>query len=626
MRRHIKMPKKQLKAKQQNPSQYKTSTEEDIPEYGWGGEITGGLEGAASGALAGSSFGPWGAGIGAGIGLVTGAVSGSNQQDAQKQQLAYQQAMLARQSMMGSGNMYVNGGIVTGEVRAGVRRGTNGVTPIMNNNPSKMGYYKNGGMTGYHSLVPPLYEDGGKTLDIDRSPDYQGSDSEDEQKQIEGRNGLRNPGQFQSKAIANKTNIEVQGEELEVSKGKIIKDFKGKQPHTNGGYKYSATPGNTIIPANMRSKYLEGDSQTRNTIELQLRRDQQKRDAEELKMYREGGHINIGGMMRDAYQMGGDISLSQYTGGFYEDGRGIAQEQILSNNPKYKSGGTIHIKPENRGKFTAYKARTGKTTEEALHSKDPHVRQMANFARNAARWKHEKGGKIYANGGLVDDTLPGDFSTQDLTNDSFNKNFKDLPSQQTPWNKYAKLGAASAPLAYDLGMYSKGPEYLNPEAYQNPYEGQTRSLMANRKINMKPITDRILNQRQVSLDNAKNSQAMSGGAYLSNASQIGASTQQNLADAQMKEQEANNRYRGEEAGVLGNLGEQRARTNLGITDINMRTKAATNKALESAAFGVSRLGQGQIGDNQKATALKYLFGEDDANDLLNYYRTRKGGQ
>ena len=59
---------------------------------------------------------------------------------------------------------------------------------------------------------------------------------------------------------------------------------------------------------------------------------------------------------------------------------------------EYKKGG-IHIKPENRGKFTAYKKRTGKTTAEALHSPNAHVRQMANFARNAAKWKHEMGGE-----------------------------------------------------------------------------------------------------------------------------------------------------------------------------------------------------------------------------------------
>ena len=61
---------------------------------------------------------------------------------------------------------------------------------------------------------------------------------------------------------------------------------------------------------------------------------------------------------------------------------------------EFGKGGKIHIKPENRGKFTAYKQRTGKTTEEALHSKNPHVRQMANFARNASHWKHEFGGEL----------------------------------------------------------------------------------------------------------------------------------------------------------------------------------------------------------------------------------------
>jgi len=62
----------------------------------------------------------------------------------------------------------------------------------------------------------------------------------------------------------------------------------------------------------------------------------------------------------------------------------------------------IKIKKENIGKFTAYKKRTGKTTTEALHSKNPHVRQMANFARNAKKWKHEDGGLVqYGTGGTL---------------------------------------------------------------------------------------------------------------------------------------------------------------------------------------------------------------------------------
>jgi len=56
-----------------------------------------------------------------------------------------------------------------------------------------------------------------------------------------------------------------------------------------------------------------------------------------------------------------------------------------------KNGG-IHIKKSHEGRFTAYKKRTGKTTEEALHSPDPAVRKMANFARNAAKWHHKEFG------------------------------------------------------------------------------------------------------------------------------------------------------------------------------------------------------------------------------------------
>ena len=61
---------------------------------------------------------------------------------------------------------------------------------------------------------------------------------------------------------------------------------------------------------------------------------------------------------------------------------------------KLKKKDPIHIKPSHEGRFTEYKKRTGQTTEEALHSSDPHVRKMANFARNAAKWKHQQGGRI----------------------------------------------------------------------------------------------------------------------------------------------------------------------------------------------------------------------------------------
>lgn len=50
----------------------------------------------------------------------------------------------------------------------------------------------------------------------------------------------------------------------------------------------------------------------------------------------------------------------------------------------------IRIKPQNKGKFTAYKKRTGKTTAQAKRSKSPAVRKMATFAQNAKKWNKGK--------------------------------------------------------------------------------------------------------------------------------------------------------------------------------------------------------------------------------------------
>lgn len=55
---------------------------------------------------------------------------------------------------------------------------------------------------------------------------------------------------------------------------------------------------------------------------------------------------------------------------------------------------SIEIKPENKGKFTATKKATGKSTEELTHSKNPLTRKRANFARMAKRgWKPLKKSK-----------------------------------------------------------------------------------------------------------------------------------------------------------------------------------------------------------------------------------------
>ena len=60
----------------------------------------------------------------------------------------------------------------------------------------------------------------------------------------------------------------------------------------------------------------------------------------------------------------------------------------------FKKGNKIHIKKENRGKFTDYCG--GKVTSECIqrgkNSSDPKIRRRATFAANARKWKHQSGG------------------------------------------------------------------------------------------------------------------------------------------------------------------------------------------------------------------------------------------
>ena len=79
----------------------------------------------------------------------------------------------------------------------------------------------------------------------------------------------------------------------------------------------------------------------------------------------------------------------------------------LSELNTFAKGGKIHIKPENRGKFTKYCG--GKVTSECIargkRSSDPAVRKRATFAANARKWHHAFGGDLLTHGAEWDNGL-----------------------------------------------------------------------------------------------------------------------------------------------------------------------------------------------------------------------------
>ena len=70
-------------------------------------------------------------------------------------------------------------------------------------------------------------------------------------------------------------------------------------------------------------------------------------------------------------------------------------DAIRNGYNEYAKGGKIHIKPENRGKFTALKKRTGHSATWFKQHGTPAQKKMATFALNAKHWKHGYGGNLF---------------------------------------------------------------------------------------------------------------------------------------------------------------------------------------------------------------------------------------
>lgn len=71
----------------------------------------------------------------------------------------------------------------------------------------------------------------------------------------------------------------------------------------------------------------------------------------------------------------------------------------------FADGGKIYIKPENRGKFTALKERTGKSAIWFKEHGTPAQKKMATFALNSRHWSHAFGGNLITNGAEWDNGL-----------------------------------------------------------------------------------------------------------------------------------------------------------------------------------------------------------------------------
>jgi len=157
------------------------------------------------------------------------------------------------------------------------------------------------------------------------------------------------------------------------------------------------------------------------------------------------------------------------------------ESQELQQGDMMRNGGGIHINPANKGKFTEYKERTGKTTQEALHSSNEHVREMAQFAANAKHFKHQYGGYIDDRelGGFI-----GDLNYLDLGGNINNQNpvlagiMDGDPTDPTTWTP------KNVNNIKDINSLSNAFLEESQGKYKNPY------YLADVNINKKNLSDR----------------------------------------------------------------------------------------------------------------------------------------
>ena len=180
------------------------------------------------------------------------------------------------------------------------------------------------------------------------------------------------------------------------------------------------------------------------------------------------------------------------------------------------------------------------------------------------------------------------------------------------------MAAQYGPAAYNLGrgLFEK-PDVLpdiDYDRFNNPYESHIRSLMADRQFNIDPILEGNRSSQNALNRSIRNTGNISSGQYLSNLQAGSAGRMRADSSAYAQKSNVENQYRGDEAGMLNQLGVAQTRGNMFGIPYQYRTDESNfaNQASKRNIFG-----QG-LTDVQQAYQTNQLEGSMrglDANKL-----------
>jgi len=167
------------------------------------------------------------------------------------------------------------------------------------------------------------------------------------------------------------------------------------------------------------------------------------------------------------------------------------------------------------------------------------------------------------------------------------------PPSDNNFGDIASTIGALAPVAYNLGQGLFGnAQQLNPNSFQNPYNSQVKSLMANRRYNVDPELESNKLATAQYYQNLKQG-APSQSRYLAGLQSGQIANQRANQDVYSKANNMNNQYKGEEAQSLSNMGDREAATKMQIQDINSRSQASQRNYIPTALSQLSQFSQVQ---------------------------------
>src|SRR3990167_4613953 len=454
----------------------------------------------------------------------------------------------------------------------------------------------------------------------------------------------------------NKEVINVERNELEVKGGKVITDYSKKPNHPKNESKMDlygntlATPGNIIVPKKQRDSYLEGDKITRSTIESQLKRDQLKRNNEELAYYRHGGKVDN--------KTKEEKRKEQIENAILKANEDFALHYPSANIDFFDGQGNL----KDDKKIQKLIARsTKKDFRELKRRIRTYNRQQSNIEnlqgilsetaegqpveqRYRPDFGFKKGGKVkrYQYGEEIAPAYDSEFMYEGqqlqraleesqkgqsyspyndqnyipgVSNTSktnlFGDDYITSPGggYSTPKTGLGKNGFNFSSLlpyaapAYNIGMglLGKIPEV---EAIQNPEEARIKQLMGDRKIDLATVFSGIDTSEAFARKNLRNISGGSQAAQLEGLGAIQRTSADARAKARLESQGMNLGYRGEEAQTLGTLGQQNVAARERQRQLQLAMEANQAQYLPAGIGQISGIAQQQGRDKLLSGSLE----------------------